>query len=73
MSIEESKVSDCLDEYIQKKNEIDNLADEIDKILKIEIELKSKIRDNEKDFEDRLKPAEELTKEIQDYLGTKEL
>ena len=73
LSIEESKVSDCIDEYNQKKNVIGNLADKIDGMLKIEKELKSKIRNNEKDIEERLKPAEELTKEIQDYLGTKEL
>ncbi len=72
-AIEESLVADCLIEYIQKKNGIDVLSNEIQEISNETTELTSKIREIEKDIEEHRRPADELNADICSYLGRNEL
>ena len=72
-AIEESLVAQSLTEHQQKKEEIDVVTNALQAASNKDTDLKTKIRNIEKDIEEHRRPADELNADIHSYLGRDEL
>ena len=72
-SIEESLVSERLEEYQQKEYDVEVVIAALQSALDKTDALITEIRENEKDIEEHRRPADELNADICSYLGRDEL